>query len=151
MKIDPFASYIQKALNLLMLTNPLGTCMGIVAGGATKGLLAIFAAVTGNLTFSKVAEINNLAWICIFVFIFNLPRYIRGYYNLPADVERLFAEVRKAHSDGLLTQAHARMHCHALLTKAIQDVTLKKNMADQLGVCRTCSPMLPNFVNCKTH
>lgn len=129
---EKILQYVQRALNVLLITNPVGTSIGALLGVVINGVTRIFAPALKHLKFIDLSNINLLYYIALGALITNINKLFRRP-KFDENIEGAFRFIRQATRDGKLTDAEQRQMYRKLFVEVLESVQLSKKLEKELA------------------
>ncbi|MEZ9595497.1 hypothetical protein AB4298_12745 [Shewanella sp. 10N.261.52.F9] len=99
MNEDDLTIFIRKALNILFVSNPRGTSIGVFIGVILDGLIGLFSPALKTIEFISISAIKIWHLMGLGVFSMNLPAYLRRKQIDPSIVNAMeFIEEQKTNA-----------------------------------------------------
>lgn len=116
--LDGATAHLRRALDVLFLSNPVGTSLGVLLG------LVLHAAARAAADASLRPLAPWWAWVAAAVFAFNIGPYLRRH-RLDPSLQNALAWLREEESRSLLPRSEIRQMYRDLYQRVLNDVTVR--------------------------
>lgn len=129
---DKAWQYIQRVLNMLLVTNPKGTSIGALLGVVLNGITRVFAPAFKHLKFINLSNVNLLYYIALGTLITNVQKlFTRPKFD--ENIEGVFLFIRQAKKEGKLSDSEIRQMYRKLFVEVLEKVKLAKNVEGEIA------------------
>jgi hypothetical protein len=119
--LDLAAGWGKKAINKLFVINPGRTSLGILFGVIIQMAVEIFAPLLARQQLMDFSRITLPDFICLGIFIFNLPLAL-CHRRMNPQIKIAIAAIKKAKSEGYVSVAQARLRYLNLIDRMIAQI-----------------------------
>lgn len=129
MSAEQITELARRSINILFISNPKGTSIGVLAGVVCDGVLGLFAPALKAIELINIAAIKAWHLIGLGVITANLPSYLRRSEIEPSIVKAIdFIEEQK--KKGNINEWQARQMYANLHSKVLDNIVLDNNSKD---------------------
>lgn len=130
MKIEELTQSFRKSINILFVSNPRGTSLGVFMGVVLDGVLGLFSPFLKGIEVINIAAVKMWHMIGLGVLFANLPEYLKRNEIDPSILNAIkYIEDQKAKkniSDWQVKQMYMNLH-----QTVLENITLDKKTQDQ--------------------
>ena len=143
MSKDKVTEYIGKSLNILFISNPKRTSMGILLGVFIDTVRNLFTPLLKTIKYMDVQAVSTFNLMISGVFLVNLPLIFK-LEKFPPEVERTLMLIKVAKKDGSISQIERRQMYRNLFD--YYDFCIKVSEKVSIKRKRGLSPNSPLFL-----
>lgn len=121
---DQLSELLRKALNILFVSNPKGTSLGVLAGVALDGILGVFSPALKTIEWINVAAVKTWHLIGLGVFSINLPSYLNRK-DIDQSIINAISFIETQKEKGNISDWQARQMYFNLHQKVLESVALE--------------------------
>ena len=132
---DQVSQIIRKAINILFVSNPKATSIGIVIGVVIDGVIGLFTPFLKGIEWISISSVKMWHLIGLGIITMNLPSYLRRKEVDPS-IKNAIEFIEKEKTKGNVTEWQARQMYSNLHQKVLENVVLetsKQEITDQVA------------------
>jgi hypothetical protein len=132
---DQLTEIGRKAINILFVSNPKGTSIGIFIGVVLDGLLGLFSPLLKAIEWISISAIKLWHLIGFGVISMNLPAYL-SRKEIDPSIKNAIAFIEEEKAKGNITEWQARQMYANLNQKVLESIALetsKQDVADKIN------------------
>lgn len=130
------SALIKISTDVLFVTNPVGTSMGVVFGIVLHGVANLFSPSLQTIELIKLSALNLLHYIALGIFGFNFRHFINRHKINPKIAEAI-AFIEDQVSKGNISELDAKLRYRELISKVVENVQFDKNTKQAVEAMRT--------------
>lgn len=123
MNQDQISGFLRKAINVLFVSNPRGTSIGILIGVLLDGLLGFIAPMAKSWEWANISAIRVWHLMAGGIVIMNLPGYL-ARKKIDQSILNAIDYIETQKSNGAISEWDARQMYRNLHQKVLESVTL---------------------------
>lgn len=123
---DQVSEITRKSINILFVSNPKGTSLGVLVGVVVDGLLGVFSPALKAIEWLNVAAIKTWHLIGLGIFSMNLPTYLKRNKIDPSIINAI-SFIENEREKGNISDWQARQMYSNLHQKVLESVTLESS------------------------
>ena len=128
---DKITAVIYKATDILFISNPIGTSVGVMFGIVLDGVTKIFTPFFKNDKYMSLPSVGMLFYMALGVFLLNIRQVFRRP-QFDGSIEAALTLIRTARKEKNLTASETRMMYRTLFSKIIQEVSLTNEVQSKI-------------------
>jgi len=126
-KLDQITAMAKRALDILFVTNPKGTSLGIFSGITIHGFVGLFEAKLNSLLQINMSVLKQWHYITMGIVAFNLPDFLKRN-KIDPKIEEAFTYIRRQVELGTVNrwqaqQMYVNLHAKVLSSIVLNDKT----------------------------
>jgi hypothetical protein len=129
MKNEELTQYFRKSINILFVSNPRGTSLGVLMGVVLDGVIGLFSPYLKGITMIDIAAVKMWHMIGLGVLFANLPEYLKRKEIDPSILNAINyiedQKVKKNISAWQAKQMYMNLH-----QRVLENITLDKKTQD---------------------
>lgn len=133
--LDSITKLINQCINLVFLSNPFRTSMGIILGVTIKEFTPIFSELTTNTFNLDISKISVLGWMTLCVFIFNFKFLIQKNSKISPEAERTFNLIQEARRAGI-SDIEIKQKYRFIIQQYADNLALNQKMQKELNAIK---------------
>lgn len=125
----------RKAINILFVSNPTGTSIGILFGVVLDGLLGLLSPFLKAIEIINISSIKLWHLVSLGIISMNLPAYLRRKEVDPS-IQHAIDYIKEQKDNNNISDWQAKQMYTNLLQKVLENVTLesgRQNQADRVN------------------
>ncbi len=130
MKNEIVTQYIRKSINILFVSNPRGTSLGVLIGIVFDGMIGLFSPYLKSIEIINIDAVKIWHMIGLGIIFTNLPEFLKRNETDPSILNAIkYIENQKAKkniSDWQAKQMYMNLH-----QKVLENITLDKKTNEQ--------------------
>lgn len=123
MNAQDITEFLRKSINILMVTNPTGTSLGILIGILADGLFTVISPIFVGIKYINLSAIKSYHFICLGVFGVNVPSYL-SRNKIDKSIENAINFIEDQKLKGNVTEWQARNMYIKLMEKIVSNIVL---------------------------
>lgn len=124
MNNDSTTELIRRALNVLFVSNPKGTSLGVLIGVVLHGLFGILTPALKAIELLSFSSLKLWHFICLGVAATNMPTYLKRHKVDPS-IQSALEYIKQQQAEGNIRDWQAKKMYIDLLEKVIASVALE--------------------------
>lgn len=120
---DQISELARKALNILFVSNPKGTSLGVLAGAILDGLLGVFSPAFKSIAWINISAVKTWHLVAFGVFSMNLPSYFKRN-NIDPSIMNAISFIEDQKKKGNISNWQAKQMYLNLHQKVLESVAL---------------------------
>lgn len=135
MNQESVTEFIRKSINILFVSNPRGTSLGVLIGVILDALLGLASPILKTVEALNFGAIKMWHLICLGVFSMNLPSYLRRKEVDPS-IAKAIEYIEEQKKNGTISDWQAKQMYVNVHNKVLESVTLDKGTQDTTSSLR---------------
>lgn len=123
---DQVSEITRKVVNILFVSNPKGTSLGVLVGVVLDGFLGVFSPALKAIEWINVAAIKTWHLIGLGVFSMNLPSYLKRN-DIDTSIINAISFIESEKEKGNVSDWQARQMYFNLHQKVLESITLESS------------------------
>lgn len=129
MNNDEITEVFRKAINILFVSNPRGTSIGVLIGVILDGLLGLFSPALKAIEILNIGVVKMWHLVGLGVASMNLPSYLRRN-EIDPSISSAVKYIEDQKKNGRITEWQARQMYVNLHQKVLENVTLNNEASE---------------------
>ncbi|WP_110973523.1 hypothetical protein [Pseudomonas huaxiensis] len=131
MNQDQFSEFSRKAINILFVSNPKGTSIGILAGVLLHGIAGLFTPTLKAIEWINIGALKVWHYICFAVIGLNMPSYFKRT-DIDPSIKKAISFIQEQHDSKKINDWQARQMYTQLLQQVIENIVVEHNAAEKV-------------------
>lgn len=131
MSQDKVTEVARRAINILFVSNPKGTSIGVLLGVILHGIIGVFSPAIKTIEWLNIGALQLWHLICLGVATMNIPPYLKRH-KIDPTIQSAFDYIKLQHDSGNITEWQARQMYLNLSRKVLENIVLEKDIASKI-------------------
>lgn len=141
MNQDKATELARRAINILFVSNPKGTSIGVLVGVILHGIIGVLSPALKTIEWLNMGALQLWHLICLGVATMNIPPYLKRH-EIDPSIQSAFEYIKLQQDNGNISEWQARQMYINLSHKVLENIVLEANAASKIE--NLASPTTPD-------